>query len=276
MTEIARNFDQVAGTYDSTDTIFSGPIADRLVQAASIRPGDRVLDIGCGTGAALLRAAAAARPGGRAAGLDLSVPMLSVARAKARDGGLAGVALCAGDAEDPPCAGASFDAVIASLVFYLLPRPGEAARRWRRLLRPDGTLAISWNVREDPAWEPVYAVADRYVPAGVRTFTQMLRHWPLNSPGELEQMLADRGYAGVRTATDLVPVRYPRPEAWWDSGWARARRIAWQHIPDRQRLAVRAECLALLEDLRDPADGSVTRDVVFGWTTARRGSHRGE
>lgn len=267
---IARDFDRVAGVYDTTDAIFSGPIAERLVEAAGIRPGDRVLDIGCGTGAGLLRAATASLPGGRAAGMDLSVPMLAGARAKARDAGLPGVALWAGAAENPPCADARFDAVIASLVFYLLPRPGETAARWLRVLRPGGTAAISWNVREDPAWEPVYAAADRRVPDGVPTFTQMLRHWPLTSVGELEQMLAERGYTDISTVTGIVPVRYPAPELWWDSGWTRARRIAWQHIPAAERPAVRADCLRLLEELRDPADGSVTRNPLFGWTTARR------
>jgi ubiquinone/menaquinone biosynthesis C-methylase UbiE len=268
--EIASNFEQVAGSYDSTEAIFSGPIADRLVEVARIGPGDRVLDVGCGTGAALLRAAVAVVPGGRVTGVDLSDRMLDVARARAAVAGLDNVTLMPGDAEDPPGADDTFDAVISSLVFYLLPHPEQAARRWLPLLRPGGMIAFSWNVAEDPDWVPVLAAADSYVPPGLPRFVEMLRHWPLGSVPELEETLAGCGYTDISTVTDGVPSRYPSPADWWDSGWTRARRISWQHIPSDRLPTARADVLNLLDRLRDPDDGSVTRTATFGWTTARR------
>lgn len=268
--EIASNFERVAGQYDSTEAVFSGPIADRLIRAATIVPGDRVLDLGCGTGSALLGAAAATLPGGHATGVDLSSRMLNVARARAGAAGLTNVTLLPGDAEDPPCADGSADKVISSLVFYLLPHPEQAARRWLSLLRPGGTMAVSWNVGEDPSWSPVLAAADRHVPPGLPRFVQMLRHWPLGSVDELETMLAGCGYTDIVTVTEEIESRYASPAAWWDSGWTRARRISWQHIPQSELPAARAEVIGLLDGLRDPADGSVTRRARFGWTTARR------
>jgi ubiquinone/menaquinone biosynthesis C-methylase UbiE len=270
--QVTGNFEQIAGQYDCTEGIFSAPVAARLIQVAGIRPGDRVLDVGCGTGCALLRAAVAASPGGHVTGVDLAQAMLDGALARTRDAGLTNVALFAGDAEDPPdppCTDGSFDKVISSLVFYLLPRPEQAARRWLRLLRPGGMIAFSWNVSEDPAWVPALAAADSHVPSGFPKFTQMLRHWPLTSVGELEQMLAGCGYADVTTVTAELPFRYSSPDAWWESGWTRARRISWQYIPEGQLPAARADVLSVLDGLRDPADGSVTRTVRFGWTTAR-------
>jgi ubiquinone/menaquinone biosynthesis C-methylase UbiE len=269
---VARSFDQVAGQYDDTEEIFSEPVAARLIQAAGIAPGERVLDVGCGTGTALLGAAAAARPGGQVVGIDLSQGMLTAALARAGDAGLGNVLFYLGDAEnppDPPCAEASFDTVIASLLVYLLPRPQQAARRWLRVLRPGGLLAFSWQVAEDPRWEPALAAADSYVPPGLPRFTQMLHHWPLTSVGELEAMLASAGYTSIATVTDNLPMRYPSPAAWWDSGWSRARRISWQHIPVGTRPAARAVVLDLLDGLRAP-DGSITRAPRYGWTTARR------
>jgi len=258
---VARNFDQVAGQYDGTEEIFAGPVAARLIQQAGVGPGDRVLDVGCGTGTALLHAAAAALPGGQVIGIDLSHGMLAVALARTGD---------AEDPPDPPCAPASFDKVIASLLVYLLPRPQQAARRWLPLLRPGGRLAFSWQVAEDPRWEPALTAADSYVPPGHPKFTDMLRHWPLTSVPETEDMLAHCGYTGIATATGDLPMRYPSPAAWWDSGWSRARRISWQHIPSRSRPAARTEVLDLLDALRAP-DGSITRTPRYGWTTALRG-----
>ena len=271
--QVVGSFERVAGTYDSDEAVFAGPIADRLIQVSGIRPGDRVLDVGCGTGSALVRAAAAARPGGRVTGLDFSPAMLGVARDRADRAGLDGIELAAGDAEDPPdppCGEDSFDRVIASLVFFLLPRPAGAARRWLDLLRPGGTMTLSWNVSEDPAWTPVLAVADRHVAPGFPRFGQLVRHWPLGSVAELERMLAECGYTDITTVTEDIRSRYPSPAAWWEFSWSRACRISWQHIPADRLPAVRAEVLALLDRQRDPADGSVTRTIRFGWTSARR------
>jgi ubiquinone/menaquinone biosynthesis C-methylase UbiE len=269
--QVARNFEHVAGTYDGTEAVFSGPIADRLIDAAGIRPGDRVLDLGCGTGSVLLRAAAAARPGGEVTGVDFSPAMLAVARDRAGQAGLDGIELVVGDAEDPPGGDGRFDKVICSLLFFLLPHPERAARRWLDLLRPGGTMALSWNVSEDPAWVPVIAAADRHVPPGFPRFGQMLRHWPLGSVPELERTLAGCGYTDITTVTEGIASRYASPAAWWESTSSRAARVSWQHIPPDQLPAARAEILALLDRQRDPADGSVTRTIRFGWTSARRG-----
>jgi ubiquinone/menaquinone biosynthesis C-methylase UbiE len=267
--QVGSDFDRVANEYDSTEAIFSGPIAARLVRDAGVRPGDRVLDVGCGTGSALIRAAVEAGPDGHVTGVDASPRMIDQARARAAAAGV-NVTLVTGDATDPPGADAAFDKVIASLVFYLLPDPERAAGAWLRLLRPGGVTAFSWNVGEDPVWERVYGAVDGYVPPGFPTFTAMLRHWPLTSAADLERMLSGCGYTDVATTTADLRVRYASPDQWWDSGWTRARRISWQHIPDDRRPAAREEVLGLLEGLRDPADGSVTRTVRFGWTVGYR------
>jgi ubiquinone/menaquinone biosynthesis C-methylase UbiE len=267
--EVTENFERVAGAYDATEDIFSGPIADRLIQVSGVAPGERVLDVGCGTGAVLLRAAAAVTPGGHVTGLDLSPRMLSAAAARVGAAGLANVTFVEGDAEDPPLAG-GFDKVLLSLVFYLLPDPRRAVSRWLRLLRPGGAIAFSWHVAEDPVWVPVFAAVERYIPPGCPRFTEMLRHWPLGSVAELEQMLSDLGYVDIWTVTEPMPSRSPSPVAWWEAGWTRARRIAWQHIPENQIPAARAEVLGQLNEIRDPADGSVTRTAEFGWTVATR------
>ena len=269
---VARHFDQVAGQYDEREGIFSAPVAARLIQEAGVRPGDRVLDVGCGTGAALLPAAVAVLPGGDAVGIDLSQGMLASALFRAGDAGLRNVRLFIGDAEDPPdppCAEASFDKVIASLVISLLPHPEEAARRWLRLLRPGGLLVFSWQIAQDPGEAATLDAAGTYTLSGFPKLSQMLRRRPLTSVREMENMLAGCGYTQITTVAGDLPMRYPSPAAWWESGRSHDRRVSRPCMPKGRRHAAKAEVLGVPGGPR-AQDGSVTRAARYGWTTACR------
>jgi len=120
----------------------------------------------CAAGACLFAAAGAVGPAGHVTGIDLAASMLARAAATAARLGLAQVTVEPGDAEDPAYPDASFDAVLASNVMFLLADPGRAARRYADLLRPGGVLAFSWNVAEDPDWVPVIAAVDAYAADG--------------------------------------------------------------------------------------------------------------
>src|SRR5579863_9486593 len=73
----AKRFDSMLATFGR-----------RLLTAAALEPGERVLDVGCGNGAVSLEAARAVGPGGHVTGLDLSAPMLGVARRRAEEQGI--------------------------------------------------------------------------------------------------------------------------------------------------------------------------------------------
>src|ERR1700684_2316773 len=63
-----------------------GPVSDRLIAVAAPKPGDRVIDVGCGCGATTIDFAARVNPGGKVLGLDISEPMLARARERAPSG----------------------------------------------------------------------------------------------------------------------------------------------------------------------------------------------
>jgi ubiquinone/menaquinone biosynthesis C-methylase UbiE len=132
---IAQSFDEIADQYDSTGAQFTETIAARVVELADLVPGENVLDLGCGTGEVTNRAAKAVAPDGHVTGIDLSPRMLERAWAESRKQGVSHrVTLRPGDAASPHAEAASFDAVLASLVLYLLPDPDAALKAWYDLL----------------------------------------------------------------------------------------------------------------------------------------------
>lgn len=116
-----------------------GPAYAAAVAELGLRPGDRVLDAGCGTGRALPPLRAAVGPSGQVLGMDLTPAMLQAAvRAdRHRDG-----TLVLADVAALPVRSESLDAVFAAGLIAHLPRPGRNLRELARAVRPGGRLAL--------------------------------------------------------------------------------------------------------------------------------------
>lgn len=128
------------------------PLAARLLAAADPRPGQHVLDIGCGCGDEAIAAARAVTEGGAGGhvlGVDLSEPMLAVARGQARDGGVRGVGFLGADAQVHAFDPAAFDAALSSFGMMFFADPGAAFRNVATALRPGARLAfLCWQDAE--------------------------------------------------------------------------------------------------------------------------------
>ncbi|MDH5675164.1 MAG: methyltransferase domain-containing protein [Myxococcales bacterium] len=115
----------------------------RTIDAAGIRSGQRVLDVGCGTGTLALAAAEAVGSRGEVIGIDPSAEMIARARAKAATRGLpARFELAA--AERLPFDDGKFDVALGSLMFHHLPQPLQRAAllELQRVLAPGGQLVL--------------------------------------------------------------------------------------------------------------------------------------
>lgn len=122
------------------DSLFA-PINDELVRAAALKPGEHVLDVGCGCGASTVAAAPHAAPG-PIVGVDLSEIMLARAAERARELGLTNVRFEKADAQVQDF-GAAYDVVMSRFGIMYFDDPVAAFTNLRRALRPEGRLVFT-------------------------------------------------------------------------------------------------------------------------------------
>jgi SAM-dependent methyltransferase len=135
------------------------PCAAELVKRATVRSGQRVLDVACGTGVVSVTAA---RLGARVTGLDLTPELLERARENARIASVE-IEFHEGDVEKLPFGDATFDVVMSQFGHIFAPRPEVAIAEMLRVLKPGGTIAFS-------TWPPelfvgrMFALTASYLP----------------------------------------------------------------------------------------------------------------
>lgn len=115
----------------------------RVLGAFDLKHGQRVLDIGCGTGYYSLETARRIGDGGRLICVDIQREMLLETRRRLYAAGLERAGFIQARAEDLPFAANSFDHVLAVTVLGEIPGRSQALREIRRVLRPGGRLSVS-------------------------------------------------------------------------------------------------------------------------------------
>jgi SAM-dependent methyltransferase len=168
-------------------TLF-GPWAPRVADAAGIASGDRVLDVGCGTGILARNAAERVGSVGHVTGLDLDEGMLSVAR---RAG--PGIEWRQGDATELPFEDATFDAVVSQFALMYFPDRVAALREMWRVLAPAGRLAVAvWAPHERATgYVELASIARRY--AGEEAVDIIRKPHVLGEPEVLRTLFDEAG-----------------------------------------------------------------------------------
>ena len=115
------------------------PATRMILAEAGIRPGMRVLDLGCGAGDVAFVAVGLVGPDGSVVGVDRSPDALARARLRAGQRGLAQVQFVEGDVNEP-APGGPFDAIVERLVLWTVPDPAALLRRQAMVLRPGGLV----------------------------------------------------------------------------------------------------------------------------------------
>lgn len=178
--------------------------APRVVAAASIRPGMRVLDVACGTGVLAREVAKAAGGMERVVGLDPATGMLEVAARRAP-----GITWHSGVAGELPFADGTFDAVVSQFGLMFFPDRAAALREMARVLVPGGRMAVAvWDSLErTPAYAAEVALIERM--AGPRAADALRAPFSLGEPAALRALFEEAGLHGVEIDTHAGTGRFP-------------------------------------------------------------------
>jgi len=169
------------------------PAQRLLLDWADLQPGQRVLDVACGTGIVTLHAARAVGPTGEVVGTDLSDAMVAATHDAASRAGLANVVAQRADAEALPGPDGAFDVALCALGLMYVPDPLQAMKEMHRVLRPGArAVAAVWGRRDRCGWAEIFPVVDHRVSSDVCPM-----FFQLGGPGALAHVFREAGFEGV-------------------------------------------------------------------------------
>jgi SAM-dependent methyltransferase len=144
------------------------PAQSLMLDMAALQPGERVLDVACGTGLVSFRIIDAVGETGAVVGTDISGEMIETARRHAAERGLDNGRFERFDAEDLQLEDDPFDAALCGLGLMYVPNPMKALEEMRRLLKPGGRAAAAvWGARAKCGWADIFPITDARVASEV-------------------------------------------------------------------------------------------------------------
>jgi SAM-dependent methyltransferase len=182
-----------------------GRLTARLLDAARIQDGEKVLDIGCGCGDTTILAARASRSG-HALGADFSRIQIAEARRLAASAGVANARFEVADAQVHPFGAGVFDVVLSRFGVMFFDDPAAAFTNLRKALRRGGRLAfLCWRTREE---NPIFTswFAEAAAALGLRELPGPPAAFSLADTGRVSALLSGAGFGGIEFARADEPM----------------------------------------------------------------------
>jgi SAM-dependent methyltransferase len=177
------------------------PVSTVLIERAAVRPGEHVVDIGCGTGATTMEIAARVGPTGSVLAIDVSEPMLAGARARLRAG--LRVTFVQADATTYAFPPAAFDLLVSRFGVMFFADPAKSFANLRTSLRRGGRLVFAcWRKPEENPWltVPLRAV-HQHVPRPPQPGPEDPGMFSFAGTDRIARVLGQAGFDAIRTET---------------------------------------------------------------------------
>jgi ubiquinone/menaquinone biosynthesis C-methylase UbiE len=259
----ANTYNAASDFYDHPANTFWSRYGRQTVERLQLAPGERVLDVCCGSGASAIPAVESVGASGSVIGVDLAENLLALARSKARDRGLTNIEFRSGDMTQLPFDDGSFDVVVCVFGIFFVPEMEVGLRELKRVLRTGGKLAITtWGPRFfEPAstafWESVRDVRpDLY---------ESFNPWDRISEVEsVRSLLSSVGFEEIEAVAESGSQPVNSHDDWWAMIMGSGYRGTVAQLDPAERERVR---LANLDFISRTALRSLESNVVYAKCT---------
>jgi ubiquinone/menaquinone biosynthesis C-methylase UbiE len=252
-------WDRAAAHYERAWAVQIEPAQARMLEMAALRPGERVLDVACGTGLVTFRAAEQVGPEGSVLGIDISAAMVEHVRDLASRRGIGQVRAERMEAEALGLPDASFDVALCALGLMFVTDSVDSLREIHRVMRPGGRAAFAvWGARPKCGWAELFPIVERRVASDV---CPLFFH--LGTGDSLTQALTAAGFVGARVERLRVSLRYESAEEAAGAAFlGGAVALAYSRFDEATRADARAEYLESIEPFRRGSQYEIPAEFV--------------
>ncbi len=234
-----------------------------LVDMAQIPAGAHVLDVACGRGAVLVPAAHQVGAGGKVIGIDLAEGMARATQLKLQQRGLTQAEARQMDAENLDFPAASFDFVLCGFSLQFFPHLDRALSEFRRVLKPNGRVAVTTWGADDSRWDWFEDLRTEYQ-AVIKLGSQSL-----DKPEVIQKWFSEAGFGDIQIITKDLDMIYRDEEEWWNVEWSISGRAGLEKLSPENLEKFKAESFTNLQSQRE-VDGFHYQLSAF-CTTATKG-----
>jgi ubiquinone/menaquinone biosynthesis C-methylase UbiE len=224
------------------------PVAEDLIEVARLQPGERVLDVACGTGVVTRMAAARVGTAGKIAGLDVNPGMLAVARSQTPPD--ISIDWYEATAESMPLPDEAFDVVLCQMALQFIPNKLAALREMRRVLGDGGRALVTVPGPKPPLFAILTEALARHLSPEAASFGDLV--FSMHDVDEVSELLRGAGFRQVDVQAKPKNLRLPAP-----------RDFLWQYINSTPI----AEAAARAGEAKRAA---LERDVCAQWQASAR------
>lgn len=185
------------------------PVAGDLLSAADLQPGERALDVACGTGVIARLASEQVGSSGKVAGVDIAPDMIEVARSTTVPSGQA-IEWRQGDAASLPFPDGSFDVVLCQMGLMLFPDRAASLAEMGRVLTAGGRLALNTPGTINRPMEILAEALARHVNPDLAGFVHAI--FSMSDPTAHEQLLRETGFRNVEARVATTTLHLPPPK----------------------------------------------------------------
>lgn len=249
--QIKSTFSEVASGYDNAAMRYFPFCADKLMSLLNLSPGEKLLDVATGTGAAAISAAQLLIPEGRVTAIDFSEAMLNKAEKNINKMALTNIDLHVMDAESLEFRKDYFDYVVCSFGLFFLEDMTAGLQQWSRVCKPGGKIAFtSFGAEAFKPMREMFIEQAKQYGVGPAEEGEPLGIELLTDPEKCMAYLENAGLENCKVQTEQMGYTLNKADDWWDIVWNSGLRGTLKQLPQEKLGQFKREHLAEVDKLK--------------------------